>query len=220
MSACPITRSSWSAETPCWISSTRSTTGRLPDPRDYIPTFAESLRFAQVAGVITAAEAKRLGTRPAGAELRRLHDLRARLERVFRAVLDGRAPLSEDLDALARDAAAAARTARLRTLGGQLTRTIDPTVAGLATLRLRLVEAAVTLLTSERFARLGACPELRLVLSRHDQEPIAALVQHGNVRRRGQIADATTGERVDGRRATSRNETRSCCRLAKSPLEG
>jgi predicted RNA-binding Zn ribbon-like protein len=128
------------------------------DPRDYIPTFAESLRFAQVAGVITAAEAKRLGTRPAGAELRRLHEVRARLERVCRAVLDGRAPRSADLDALARDAAAAARTARLRTQGGQLTRTIDPTVAGLATVRLRLVEAAVTLLTSERVARLGACP--------------------------------------------------------------
>src|SRR5687767_13667578 len=91
----------------------------VPDPRDYVPTFAEALRFADVAGVVTRAEAKRLAASAGGSELRRLRKLRARLERVFRAVLTERAPSPEDLDALARDAAEAARAVRLRRERGQ-----------------------------------------------------------------------------------------------------
>lgn len=130
----------------------------VPEPRDYLPTFAEALRFAEAAGVLTRAEAKRLATSPAGSELRRLRELRARLERIFRGELTKWSPSPEDLDAIARDAAEAARAARLRRDRGRLMRVIDPQAAGAATLRWRLAEAAVALLTSERLTRVGTCP--------------------------------------------------------------
>jgi predicted RNA-binding Zn ribbon-like protein len=130
----------------------------VPEPRDYVPTFPDALRFAEAAGVITLAEARRIATSPAPSELRRLRDLRARLERIFRAVVTKRSPSPEDLDALARDAADAARAARLRPESGRLRRVIDPLASGVATLRWRLVEGAVALLTSDRLVRLGTCP--------------------------------------------------------------
>jgi predicted RNA-binding Zn ribbon-like protein len=130
----------------------------VPEPRDYVPTFPEALRFAEVAGVVTRAEVKRLAESAAGSELRRLRELRARLERIFRAVLTERAPSPEDLDALAEQAAEAARAARLRSENGQMLRAIDPEAAGVKTLRWRLIEGAVALLTSERLARVSSCP--------------------------------------------------------------
>lgn len=128
------------------------------EPRDYLPSLPEALRFGEVAGVVTRAEARRLLTLPAGAELRRLGELRARLERIFRAVVMERSPSTEDLDSLADDAAEAARVIRLRRVKGALARVVDPEAAGIATLRWRLVEAAIALLTSARLARLSACP--------------------------------------------------------------
>lgn len=128
------------------------------EPRDYLPTYVEAVRFAEVAGIVAAGEAKRLAGLSAGSELRRLHELRTRLERILRAVLAGRSPAADDLDALAREAADAARTALLRTERGRLTRRIDAQTAGVATLRWRLVEATIALLTSERLSRLSACP--------------------------------------------------------------
>jgi predicted RNA-binding Zn ribbon-like protein len=130
----------------------------VPDPRDYAPTFPEALRFAEAAGVLTQKEARRLAAKPEGNELRRLRDLRARLERIFRATLAARAPSPDDLGALAREASEAARSAHLRSEKGRLMRVIDPATAGVSTLRLRLAEAAVALLTSQRMARIGACP--------------------------------------------------------------
>jgi predicted RNA-binding Zn ribbon-like protein len=130
----------------------------VPEPRDYLPTFPEALRFAEAAGVVTRTEARRLTASPSGSELRRLRELRARLERVFRSTLRKRSPSPDDLDALAHEAAEAARAARLQPESGQVRRVINPQAAGVATLRLRLVEAAVALLTSDRLARTGACP--------------------------------------------------------------
>lgn len=130
----------------------------VPDPRDYLPAFSEALRFAEAAGMITRAEGRHLAASPAVGELRRLRELRARLERIFRSTLRKRSPSSEDLEALAHEAAEAARAARLRPESGHVRRVIDPQAAGVATLRLRLVEAAVVLLTSERLARVGTCP--------------------------------------------------------------
>ena len=129
-----------------------------PEARDYVPTFAEVLRFAEVAGVISAAEAKRLASASTGAELRRLRELRARLERILRALVAGRAPALGDLDSLARDGAEAARGSRWWSEKGRLMRGIDPGETGAATVRLRLIEAAVALLTSDRVARMSACP--------------------------------------------------------------
>jgi predicted RNA-binding Zn ribbon-like protein len=130
----------------------------VPEPRDYIPTFAEALRFAEAAGVLTRGEARRFVTPSGGPELRRLRELRALLERIFRAVVKERAPSPEDLAALAEEAATAARVARLRSERGHVVRAIDPQAAGAATLHARLAEGAVALLTSERLARIGACP--------------------------------------------------------------
>ena len=128
------------------------------EPRDYVPAFPEALRFAEAAGLITAAESRRLDALPAGTELRRLRDLRARLERVLRAVQDRRSPSAEDLEHLAGEGAEAARAARLRAEKGQMRRVIDADAAGVATVRFRLVEGIVALLTSERLARVSRCP--------------------------------------------------------------
>lgn len=128
------------------------------EPRDYLPTFAEAARFAEAAGLVTRAEARALAGLPGSAELRRLRELRVRLERIFRAVRSERSPAPEDLDALARDAAEAGRAARLQFDRGQLTRVIDLETAGAATLRLRLVERAIALLTADHLERLSACP--------------------------------------------------------------
>ena len=130
----------------------------VPAPRDYIPDFAEARRFAAAAGALSPWEARRLAAKPAISELRRLHELRARLERIFRAALVQRTPLPGDLEALARDAASAARAARLRRTKQQLTRVITLDSAGPTTLRWRIVEAALALLTSERFASVKSCP--------------------------------------------------------------
>lgn len=47
---------------------------------------------------------------------------------------------------------------RLRSSRGRVLRTLEPTLAGPSLLRWRLVESAVVLLTSERLARVKACP--------------------------------------------------------------
>ncbi len=130
----------------------------VPEARDYLPDFAAALRFGAAAGGLTTRELRRLAAKPVGSELRRLRELRARLERIFRAALVERAPFAADLESLARDAADAARAARLRRTKQHLTRAISLDVAGAATLRWRVVEAALALLTSERFARVKSCP--------------------------------------------------------------
>lgn len=125
-------------------------------PRDYLPDYAEALRFGIAAGVITRAEAARLAAQPPGREVSRLRDLRSTLERVARARLTPRSPSRADLDALGREAAEAARHARLEPARGRMVRGI-PAVEP-AVLRWRLADAAVALLTSERWTRVKACP--------------------------------------------------------------
>lgn len=128
------------------------------EPRDYVPTFPEALRFAEAAGVLAPAEARRLGALPPGTELRRLRELRIRLERILRAVQADRTPTAEDLEQLADEAAEAARAARLRAEKGRLRRAIDADAAGVAAVRFRLVDAMIALLTSERLSRVSRCP--------------------------------------------------------------
>ena len=83
---------------------------------------------------------------------------RARLARIFRDVVTSGAPAPADLDALARDAARAASAATLGTVRGQVVRRIAASRAGVTTLRLRIVESAVALLTSPDLERVKACP--------------------------------------------------------------
>lgn len=128
------------------------------EPREYLPELGEAFRHGSVVGLLTPAEAKRLGALPPGTELRRLKELRSRLERIVRRAINGKEPADEDLDALGRDAADAAREVELRMSGGRLERVIPIEKAGVATLRWRIVEAAIALLASEALARVGACP--------------------------------------------------------------
>lgn len=130
----------------------------VPDPRDHLPTFADALHFGEAAHVLARAEARRVASRPARGELQRLRELRAQLERIFRAAVTGRTPPAGDLEAVVRDAALAARAARLRASERRLVRVIDPAAAGAALLRWRLVEAAVALLTSPQLERVKARP--------------------------------------------------------------
>lgn len=128
------------------------------EPRDYLPELDEAFRLGAAVGLLTQAEAKRLAALPAGTELRRLKELRSRLQRIVRRAVDGKAPADEDLEALARDAADAAREAELRMSGQRLERVIPVEKAGVATLRWRIVEAAIALLASDELTRVGACP--------------------------------------------------------------
>jgi predicted RNA-binding Zn ribbon-like protein len=126
--------------------------------KDHLPAFPDALRFAVAAGILTRAEGRRLTALPSGKELRRLRELRSRLERVFRATVVARPPLPADLTALAHDAADAARMARLQRVGGRVVRSIDATIAGVATIRWRVVERALSLLISARLTALKTCP--------------------------------------------------------------
>jgi predicted RNA-binding Zn ribbon-like protein len=127
--------------------------------RDHLTSYADALRFGEASGLLSPADLRRLqGT--AAAEMRRLRDLRSRMERVFRAVVESHAPGREDLDALARDAADAAAMTTISRSNDHYTRTIDAARAGHATLRLRIVNAAIALLTGppETLKRIKACP--------------------------------------------------------------
>ena len=127
--------------------------------RDYLTNYADALRFGEQCGLLSPAEVRRLQG-SAGAEMRRLRDLRSRMERIFRAVVESHSPSREDLDALRRDAAAAAALIIISRSNDHYTRTIDSTRAGHATLRLRIVDAAIALLASppNTLKRLKACP--------------------------------------------------------------
>ncbi len=126
--------------------------------RDYLPSFDEALRWGVAAGVLTAPESRRVAALGDGAELGRLTDLRSKIEHIASALVSGRSPASPDLDALAAafaEAASAARLHRIHT--GALQRTIDTEDAGAAVLRLRVVDAAIELLTSARVGRMKRC---------------------------------------------------------------
>ena len=128
------------------------------EPRDYLPDLGEAFRLGTLVGLLTPAESKRLGALPPGTELRRLKELRSRLERIVRSTIHGKEPAGEDLDALARDAAVAAGEVELRMADDRLERVIPVDRAGVATLRWRIVEAAIALLASDALARVGTCP--------------------------------------------------------------
>src|SRR5918992_1513472 len=130
----------------------------VAEPRDYLLDLGEAFRHGTLVGLVTPAEARRLEALPPGTELRRLKELRSRLERIVRSAITGQEPAEHDLDALARDAADAAREVELSMSGDRLERVIPVDKAGVATLRWRIVEAAIALLTSDDLARVGACP--------------------------------------------------------------
>ena len=128
------------------------------EPRDYLTGFDQALGFGEAVGLLTRSERRPLAGRAGNRELSALRELRARLARIFGSIVASHAPASADLDALARDAARAASAVTLCTEHGQVVRRIDADRAGVTTLRLRIVECAVALLTSPELARVKACP--------------------------------------------------------------
>jgi predicted RNA-binding Zn ribbon-like protein len=108
-------------------------------------------------GILSADEAQVLSASATERELTRLRALRTSLERVFRAEVAGRRPVAADLAAVSRAASAAASAARLQHRQGRLVRRIDLAQTGAATLRWRLADAAVELLTSPHMERVKAC---------------------------------------------------------------
>lgn len=127
--------------------------------RDLIDSFDDALRWGVAAGLLTPAESRRVSVLDDGAELSRLVELRDALQRVSSAMIAGHAPPSTDLHALSRMAAeAAGATSFRRTGGGVLQRAIGVGDAGAAVLRLRIVDAAIALLTGERAGRMKSCP--------------------------------------------------------------
>jgi predicted RNA-binding Zn ribbon-like protein len=130
----------------------------VSDSRDYLAGFRDALQFGEESGALSRAEVRRQAGGRVTGELQRLRKLRGRLERIFRAVTTDHTPAAADLDDLVREAAEAAGAARLLGSRGRVIRQIDADAANQATLRFRVVEAAIALLTSARLERLKSCP--------------------------------------------------------------
>ncbi len=116
------------------------------------------MAFATAAGVIGSAETRQLQRIHNPAELRHVRELRERLARIFKGIIDGAGPAAADLDWLAHDAARAALFARLRSFDGLIARRIAVGDAGAEIIRWRIVDTAVELLTSEQLAHVKSCP--------------------------------------------------------------
>jgi len=137
----------------------------VAEPDDYLEEFADAVRFGEMAGLLTRADTEHSRRRAPRLELARLVELRALLKRIFEARLSGQEPARTDLDALAANFAEAARATRLlanarrgESLPAPMMRQVVAEKAGDATLRLRIVDAAVSLLVSDAMARVKSCP--------------------------------------------------------------
>jgi predicted RNA-binding Zn ribbon-like protein len=136
---------------------------KVSEPHDYLGEFADAIRFGKAAGLLTRADDFLPRQRIPRLELTRLRELRALLKRIFQARLSGQAPNDMDLGKLSTDLAEAARASRLivanrRSPQVLVTREITAEKAGVALLRLRIVEAAATLLVSDAMRRVKSCP--------------------------------------------------------------
>ena len=135
----------------------------VSERHDYLSEFADAIRFGKAAGLLTRADDLLPRQRTPGLELTRIRELRALLKRIFQTRLSGQAPNNMDLGKLSTDLAEAARASRLtaanrRSPQGLVTREITAEKAGVALLRLRIVEAAATLLVSDAMRRVKSCP--------------------------------------------------------------
>src|ERR1700693_3465862 len=127
-----------------------------PESHDYLGEFSDAIQFGEKAGLLTRADALRLRRRTPQIELTRLRQLRALLKRIFQMRLSGETPSRTDLGKLSAILAEAARATRLviatqthRSPQVRMRREINGEKAGDALLRLRIVEAAVSLLVSD-----------------------------------------------------------------------
>jgi predicted RNA-binding Zn ribbon-like protein len=135
----------------------------VSEPHDYLSEFADAIRFGKAAGLLTRADDLLPRQRIPRLELTRLRELRALLKRIFETRLSGQSPNNIDLGKLSTDLAEAARASRLMVANRRspqvlVTREITAEKAGVALLRLRIVEAAARLLVSDAMRRVKSCP--------------------------------------------------------------
>jgi predicted RNA-binding Zn ribbon-like protein len=129
----------------------------VPDADDYLATFDDAVRFGEATGLIARGEIRQIER--ASAELMSLKRLRTSLERIFRAFLDERKAPSDDVEILRRGLVEAVQRTELRQdAGGLLSRRVAVKSSGASLLRLRAVEAAVVLLSSDAMRHVKACP--------------------------------------------------------------
>jgi len=125
--------------------------------QDYLMTFDDAVRFGEATGLITRGEVTRLER--TSAELASLKRLRASLERILRAFLDERKAPPGDVETLRRGLVEAAQRTELRQdENGLLSRRVAVESSGASLLRLRVVDAAVALLSSDALRHVKACP--------------------------------------------------------------
>ncbi len=132
----------------------------VTNPRDYLQEPGDALLFARTVGVLSASEAQHVAGELGATELDTLRRLRACLQRVLHATVHGAPPPAEDLRTLSDAHARAVRASILCPSGADraLTRQVLAESAGASTLRHRIVESAITLLTSADVSRLKSCP--------------------------------------------------------------
>ena len=130
---------------------------------EWIPTYADLVDWLEAAGALTESQALRL--RASGTEaphaaqqlFERAIAFREALARVLLARTEGRAPANEDLRLIDAEYARTAPFARLSATDDGFAWTLDSSAAELDAALRPLVESAVSLLTSERLARLRRC---------------------------------------------------------------
>jgi predicted RNA-binding Zn ribbon-like protein len=130
--------------------------------RDDLPDYASLLRWSQQAGILTARGAQKLarraGEQPARAQrvLRDAVALRERLHRLFRAIIDRRAPDADDLE---RYSASLAEVLARRVIRHRDGRFVEewPAPADLASVLRPVLLSAQQLLSADDHSRIGAC---------------------------------------------------------------
>jgi len=130
---------------------------------EWIPTYADLVDWLEAAGALTESQALRLRASateaPQAAQqlFERAIAFREALARVLLARTEGRAPANEDLRLIDAEYARTAPFARLSATDDGFAWTLDSSAAELDAALRPLVESAVSLLTSERLARLRRC---------------------------------------------------------------
>lgn len=178
-------------------------------PRDYLARPQDALLFGHAVGLISATEARELAPAMDAAELDRLRRLRACLQRVLHAAVHSVAPGPEDLRTLSDAHAESARAATLCTsgAGSALTCEVPAERAGASTLRHRIVQSAVQLLTSADTSLLKSCPSCGwyfLDTSRNRSRRWCSMATCGNVAKARRYQERRRDQDGTGERAVSR----------------
>lgn len=133
-------------------------------PKELLSSYGDLLRWSRHTGLLTEAEARRLGAaaarRPgeARAVLKRAVDLREVLFRIFREIAAARRPDRRDDDEFSAGLAEALSRLRLKPAGLGYAWDWDVADDRLDRMLLPVARAAAELLTSESLGRLRACP--------------------------------------------------------------